>query len=406
MKLQSPRFPASTLWLLLAVVAPGSALGPTEATAPDGELKKTTTIGASPARPCDDLTYKSVREEAVPDVAESVVIDCSLSLNRRDRLTKRLVVRGSRGSGVTIACNGALIDSRSKYRRLSDKNAERDMILVESTGEGPPDNGTWQRPTDVTVKDCRIVGAVRVRGMVHSDTNRTIQEASRRVDYVEQMRRIAPTRVVFDNITITARHRIPVYFAVGVTYSKLINSELNGEGGVAVYLDAESSRNEIRNNYIHVIGRRQQIAIDASDYNLIADNRFSALQDGGIYLYRNCGERGQIRHTTPSHNVIRDNFFYYDKYSPEPWSVNPSIYLGSRNGSPGFCRDDWGFGIGSSEPNFWITGGAPENYDYARHNVVKDNRIRKLPVWMMIKQGRSTDSPNSIEGNVTVEADK
>ena len=41
--------------------------------------------------------------------------------------------------------------------------------------------------------------------------------------------------------------------------------------------------------------KRELIAINGSAYNQIIDNRFSRLDKGRIYLYRNCGVRRQYQ---------------------------------------------------------------------------------------------------------------
>jgi len=88
---------------------------------------------------------------------------------------------------------------------------------------------------------------------------------------------------------------------------------------VAVYLDAESYRNTLQGNSFHADhgagSQREVLAVDGSSNNLIMSNHFSSLQYGGIYLYRNCGEGGTIRHSTPSNNSIINNVFYYDNYT-------------------------------------------------------------------------------------------
>ncbi len=69
------------------------------------------------------------------------------------------------------------------------------------------------------------------------------------------------------------------------------------------------------------------MAVDGSSWNTINNNRFASLRNGGIYLYRNCGEKGTIRITPPEHNTITNNSFYYKKYTGH----KPAIYLGSRD---------------------------------------------------------------------------
>jgi hypothetical protein len=141
---------------------------------------------------------------------------------------------------------------------------------------------------------------------------------SRSVDYPQRVRAAAPTNITFDNLTIAGTGTSLVYFYSGVTNSRLVNSELKGfpGDGVAIYLDAESAYNIIKNNTIHAdTNRREQLAIDGSAGNLIIGNYFSALDHGGIYVYRNCGENGAVRHTEPSHNRIVNNTFFYDRYT-------------------------------------------------------------------------------------------
>jgi hypothetical protein len=345
---------------------------------------------AGHAAPCTGEKINEVLQSASSG-HEDVVVNCSLTVpsDYRKPITKRLIVQGSEGSGVTIDCNGATIDGLA-VPELSQENAKTDMILIKSRVTGNARSPTWSRPTDVTVKDCKVIGSVRVQGMAKIAD---LQHSSYMPGHATRMRRIAPTRIIFDNLTITAWARTPVFIGVGVTYSKLINSELKGEAGsVAVYLEAESSRNLVKDDDIHTVTPREVVAVDASDYNEIIDNRFSALSKGGIYLYRNCGEHSIVRHTTPSYNTIVNNVFYYRKYNPSPYSVNPSVYMGARNGSRNYCGNDHGHPFGSSASDL----------DYAQNNVVMQNQIYKLPVSLMIQEGEATDSPNYIAYNTTV----
>jgi hypothetical protein len=344
---------------------------------------------AKPAAECSDAKVDEVLGHAsVQD--PDVVVNCSLTLTSTFSLTKRLVVQGEAGSGVTIDCNGATINGQGIPAVAGENASTRDMITVKSTGSGDARDPSWSRPTDVIIKNCIVIGSVRILGMQSIEE---IKNSSFTSGHASRMRHIAPTRITLDNLTITALARNPVFFGVGVTDSSLVNSEIKGESSaVALYLDAESSGNLIKSNDIHAWTPREVLAVDSSEYNMIINNRFSALSNGGIYLYRNCGERGVVRHTTPSHNTIVNNVFYYDKYSPTFYSVNPSVYLGSRNGSPGYCDDDDAQTIGSGASNL----------DFAHDNVVAQNQIYKLPAALMIKQGRITDSPNYIDLNTTV----
>jgi hypothetical protein len=264
------------------------------------------------------------------------------------------------------------------------------MIHIRSKGSGELKNGGWSRPTDVTVKNCHIIGGVRIESTRDLEL---IKNSSFRANHTQVMQRIAPKRITLDHPTITARDFIPAYFEDGVTESRLINSELKGKSiATAVYLDTESSNNLLKNNHIRTRTDKELLAIDSSSNNRIINNHFFRFsEDGGVYLYRNCGEHGIIRHTTPSANQIINNVFYYDFETLPVWA-DPAVYLGSRNGGQGFCDDEDGHPYGSSV----------SNRDYAQYNAVMQNQIYLLAFPPMIKEGSSTDKPNFIDYNTVV----
>jgi hypothetical protein len=374
-----PRLPFSTATVVLGCVV-ATALGlPPEANA---HTSVSSTL-------CNRNQVHEVLAHAT-DEAQEVEVDCDLSLPRGALVTKRLVLRGNAASGVTIDCNGGTIDG-SAVPELANTNAGTNMILIRSAGVGEAWNHSWTRPVDVTVRDCRIVGSVRVVGMRNE---RNIGASSYRPGYVRRIRRISPSRITFEKLVVVGRGKWPpMYIGDGVTRSKLLGSELTGESeSVALYIDAESSRNVIKRNYIHTATQREVVAIDASNFNRIIDNWFSSLSRGGIYLYRNCGEDGVVRRTTPGHNVIVNNIFYYKNYSPSPSSANPSVYLGARNGHRGYCWKDNEHNVGSGASDL----------DYATHNAVYENQIFKLPYYVMIRHGQRTDTPNFFGYNTTV----
>jgi len=345
---------------------------------------------SSPSANCDSATVDRVRRLAT-EADPEVVLNCSITMAPHDVITKRIIVEGSGGSGVTIDCNGATIDGSRVSALCGTEGNKRNMVLIASKGAGDLAGGAWTRPTDVTVKNCNVIGGVRIQSI---RSEGLLRNSSYQANHTVVMQRVAPKRITLDNLTVTAREWIPVYFESGVSESKLINSELKGQSNAtAVYLDAESTHNLIKHNDIHTVTGREVMAIDGSSGNRVIDNHFSALSHGGIYLYRNCGQSGIVRHTTPAANEIVNNVFYYDKYNPSPpWAGSPSVFLGSRNGSPGYCGDDKGHPFGSSVSNL----------DYAQNNVVMQNQIYKLEPRWMIREGRSTDKPNYIDGNTRV----
>lgn len=147
-----------------------------------------------------------------------------------------------------------------------------------------------------------------------------------------------------------------------MTRLSLTNSTLTGRSdATALYLDAESADNRIENNTIAVATRREAVAVDGSARNRIMGNRFTLGGRPGVFLYRNCGERGVIRHQTPSNNQITDNAF------SGAARLRPQlVVVGSREGRRAYCNADRGYPWGSS-----IDDG-----DRATGNVVARNTRR------------------------------
>jgi hypothetical protein len=317
---------------------------------------------------------------------KSVFIDCSLTLRSSDVITKRLVFKGTRASGVTVEGNGATIDGGPGTPNYRPSYA---VNMVEIFSEPTSDPRRWSPPVGITLRNCKIKGSVIVYGM-------TSGVETTDPDYVTLTRNNAPRNIVFDYVTITGQGLscapsstdcVPLYLHAGVNNFQMLNSTINGNVGpkaVAVYLDDTSYRNTFRNNLFDAAtSGREAMAIDGSSYNTIVNNHFrGTLNHGGIYLYRNCGEEGSMRRGTPSHNTIINNFFYYDKYEGD----NPAIFVASRNGK--------GTSTYTCPPNF---------FDNAQFNVVMQNQIRKRSVSDMIKVGRPDhNTPNYIAHNETV----
>lgn len=375
-----------TLLILLILVAVSACRPGAPRPPPPPELK--------------DCTHDSeeVAAEAVAGDTDFFV-SCNVTLVGDETITKRLIFQGDAGSGVTFDCNGATIDIR-----IDAIDNGSDMIEIKSDYR-TDDDGTeiWERPRDIILRNCNVIGAIRIYGMGKNANRDSIRDLSRTNGYVRKVRARAPTRITLDNLRIEGLGRTPLYLSAGVTDVTLVDSTVTGvASSVGVYLDAESSRNTFRNNRFSVTSRdwnglrkREEIAVDGSSYNKFINNHFSTLEGGGIFLYRNCGEHGTIRHTKPAFNQIINNVFYYDRYT----GGNPSVYFGAREKAP-YCGDDGGFPWGSSV----------DDRNYARHNVVYQNQIYKRSVADMIitKTGDingwdPTSRPNHVDLNETVD---
>jgi len=255
------------------------------------------------------------------------------------------ILSGSSATGTTIDCGGDWFNG--------GKPTE---IIIQSSRNG----SLWDPPTDITIRNCRIRGSIRIMGMGRNGEGRDVRRSSIREGHTARARAAAPTRILISGVEIEADHRIPLYLAPGVTEITIENSKLTGwSRSVGIYLDAESGNNTIRNNSFALRCEREVIAVDGSAGNRIVGNRFEHVRNGGIYLYRNCGEGGTVRHQTPGGNTISNNQF-------DPRSLgfrSYGIWLGSRNGRRIYCHQDDGYPFGSSL----------DNRDFADGNTVEAN---------------------------------
>jgi hypothetical protein len=267
---------------------------------------------------------------------------------------------------VVVNCNGVTIDGSPG---TPNYNPADPWHMVEIVSKRLDDTGLrWEHPSNITFRNgCTIKGSVGLLGVTGVESTTP--------GYIALSRNNAPRNIIFDGVTITGvpcsaakagfAQCAPLYLFSGVNGFQLLNSHINGtSGGPNIYLDDLSFRNTIRNNRIEASKQkdgkaREVLAIDGSSENLIVDNFFSSLEDGGIYLYRNCGEENSPRLGRPTDNVIINNVFFYDKYDGE----NPSIFVAQRNGRDTKEKD--------------CLDHLP---DLARNNAVMQNQVFKLPI--------------------------
>lgn len=298
--------------------------------------------------------------------ATQVSINCSATLPSGSRISKELVFQGEAASSITFDCNGAHIVRQS---------GNGDNVKIRSILR----NGQWQRPQNLTLRNCNIQGALRISGM----DDDTLRSVSRRPDATRSIQAAAPAHVTLDKVNITGSRRIPLYLRPGATYITIKNSHIGGQSdGPAVYFDMESVRNVFEHNTVEVLTKREQLALDGSAHNTIRHNRFLSPHKGGIFLYRNCGERGVIRHQTPSFNTISGNYFA----NKQAGAYRPIIWVASRNGGKSYCGHDAGYALGSSA----------DDRDFAESNRITGNRFDTFRPRFTVKQSWQ---PNHISDN-------
>ena len=214
---------------------------------------------------------------------------------------------------------------------------------------------------NITIKRCKINGSIRTIGLGHNGEAPGVKASSITLGHTARAQAAAPKNTVLYAVTITGHGRIPLYLGPGTTRLTMSDSTIKGRSdSVALYLDAESGSNIFRNNtFALTSSSREVIALDGSADNQILGNTISA-SNGGIYLYRNCGEGGTVRHQAPQNNFIAGNTI--DN------TGGYGIWLGSRNGGRFYCNDDAGFSFGSSQ----------DDGDFADDNIVRDNNAGKI----------------------------
>lgn len=303
-------------------------------------------------------------------------VKCNINMSSSDIIRRPIVFRGAASSNVTVNCNGGMIAVPAAYRDTVD------AIDVESTQSGDQ----FSIPENITVKNCEVFGSIRISSTYYIGNAISGNDAG--PSTVMTKRNTSPRYITYDNLTVTnantnKKRKDTVYFEQGVTYSTLKNSKVIHDGsGVPIYLAPDAAYNVIYNNEFHNERQsRELFAIDGAEHNRIERNWFSGLSKGGIYLYRNCGENGNIRYGVPRKNTISDNIFYYKSYS----GSNPAIYLGSRftqkSTNESYCDLDSG-------KNWTITdvpaslnwdqdweSSSSDDRDFARDNTVTGNRI-------------------------------
>lgn len=299
------------------------------------------------ARPCDAA---QIAELTTPS-AEPYRLLCRATLAPGQTVRRRILIEGAEASGAGLDCAGGAVVVEGP------PPTTRTPTIAVWSRRVSADH--WSRPTDVFIRDCRITGSIRVWGMGADGSYDDLRVSSRTADHVTRTQGSAPSHVVLERVELTGVGPIPLYVGPGVTRLSLTGSRLTGRSdATAVYLDAESADNRIEDNSFAIRTRREQIAVDGSARNIIAGNRFELGGRGGVFLYRNCGERGVIRHQTPSDNRVTGNVF-----TGASWLRPRTVVVGSREGRRAYCGEDKGWPFGSSR----------DDGDGATGNVVARN---------------------------------
>ncbi|MBU1345486.1 MAG: right-handed parallel beta-helix repeat-containing protein [Alphaproteobacteria bacterium] len=301
--------------------------------------------------------------------AEPIRLTCRATLPPGLTVQRRIVFEGAEASGAGLDCNGGSI---GRTDRVSTTREPTVAVWSRRNGDG------WSVPHDVRIVRCTINGNLRVWGLGRDDID-ALRASSRTADHTTRVQASAPTGLRLEDVTFVGAGSIPLYVGPGVGGVRMTGGGFRGRSvSTAVYLDAESQGADIRDVDFDIRTGREQIAIDGSAGNRISGNRFQLRGRGGVFLYRNCGEDGVVRHQSPSGNVISDN-----RFRGGAWFRPRAVVVGSREGRRRYCGDDAG----------WPWGSSIDDGDGARGNVVSGNavRLRWLPDWLQAGRGATRD---------------
>ena len=297
-----------------------------------------------------------------------VVLNCTPNFTTPATIRKQVVFEGEEASFTGLDCKGGTI-SKPAIPGSDDDNPEAVIIRSKKLSAG-----NWSVPDMVYIRNCNITGGgVRIYGMGRNASADDVKASSKNVTHTLDARQAAPYAVQLDDVTITSPSAINVYAGNGVVDLDLINSTVTNNGkNPVVYLEAETIGAFINNNEFSIANPgREYIAVDGSQSNQITNNTFQNPVRGGIFLYRNCGEDGSIRHATPTSNQITGNRFVYTS-TP----LRHGIWVGSRGGkdtidNPVCSEDSYNGLYDAILPN--SSAPAKKNGDFAYFNTVKNN---------------------------------
>lgn len=316
----------------------------------------TSAAGGAGALPCSAAVMARLTAPRNEQEAE-FRLTCSVRLKPGESIPRQLLLEGAAASGATIDCSGGTIG----YIPPKGTGTVR-ALLIRSVRRGSASDLRWSRPADIRIRNCTLIGGLFTRGVDPGPRYEEEARLSRRADWTEVAQRAGPTRISVVDSRIHARGVIPVYLGPGTTAFTLARTRIRGKASLAIYMDQESARNRIENNEIDLAStRRELIAVDGSAHNIIRANRLVLRTGDGVWLYRNCGERGVIRHQTPSYNRITGNIFVH----PAGTRHKPIVENGRTRRK--YCSLDDGYPFGSSV----------DDRDGGHDNILSDNRIVK-----------------------------
>ena len=266
-------------------------------------------------------------------------------------------------NGTHLDCNGAELNGLSIIKV--------GILIKASVGE----------IEDVSVKNCVLRNFVGVGLMVAVGSGK-----KKRNDQ-------STIKVHIDNLSIIGTKGVGLNFNSYVKGVLVTNSKIVGSSGPGIYFSQSSASNIVRDSIIASNGKRpgmkgrEGIAIDSSANNIIANNKIMGNSEGGIFIYKNCGEhfssgKSVIRWQHSNKNRIMDNIFSDEK---------KGVWIASRQ-SKNLKKWDCG-----DQP---VDAGGKFYNDYANYNSVRGNVFCAVGQGVLVEGDHNSITENRFASNV------
>ncbi|MEC7121122.1 MAG: right-handed parallel beta-helix repeat-containing protein [Pseudomonadota bacterium] len=295
--------------------------------------------------------------------AKTILVSGSMTLDPKKTYTKTEFQ--IRQSDTILDCQGALIDGQNKVKT---------GLRIVSDGKTPLRN--------VTVKNCNFKNFSSSGIRIYWKGNDTLKLKHS----MAERYRLAPQQIKLLNITVEDTAKSSVYVDDYVSDVLIDGLTVRRSGALGLYLEHHSRRTTVQNSLFEQNGyrggkpAREGLAIDASMHNVIRNNTFKGNAQGGIFLYKNCGERfstgkSVLRTQQASYNVIEGNTFI---------DMPRGVWLASRQSKN---LSKWDCGDPSLDDGVHYQ-------DYARHNTIRNNRFCGIPKPVIVEDNHNTITDN------------
>ncbi|MBX3286512.1 MAG: right-handed parallel beta-helix repeat-containing protein [Actinobacteria bacterium] len=223
------------------------------------------------------------------------VLGCALSGTRVQLTASARLDPSCTWAGVDITASGTTLDCQGATVRGELTSSQRGIEISSPVTTAL---------AHVTVRNCRVEGFI--------NSLRVTRPGFRELEPGEEF--LHPTSdVVVEDSTFTGSRGVGVYvdgYVSGVTIRRNL---IQGAGSSGIYLETGSKQSTVADNLIIDNGFRENgpggqaftfsgfrfwfwgvgregISVDGSHDNLIVGNRFKGNANGGVFLYKNCGE--------------------------------------------------------------------------------------------------------------------